>query len=153
EGARLLPAEGPERVRPLLCPDDADRRRRHPRCCVGDAVMNFPWLTTLLVLPLLGALVVALLPRSSTAVRPVALGFSLLTLAVGVALTTQFRTGSDEPFQLTEVHSWIPQFGVSYALGIDGISLTMILLGLVLVPICIVAAWDDVPAVDRRQHT
>ncbi|MGD8201632.1 NADH-quinone oxidoreductase subunit M [Ornithinimicrobium sp. W1679] len=115
--------------------------------------MNFPWLTTLLVLPLLGALVVALLPRASTAVRPVALGFSLLTLAVGVAMTTQFRTGSDEAFQLTETYSWIPQFGVSYALGIDGISLTMILLGLVLVPICIVAAWDDVPAVDRRQHT
>ena len=112
--------------------------------------MNFPWLTTLLVLPLLGALVVALLPRASTAVRPVALGFSLLTLAVGVAMATQFRTGSDEPFQLTETYSWIPQFGVSYALGIDGISLTMILLGLVLVPICIVAAWDDVPAVDRR---
>ena len=40
--------------------------------------MNFPWLTTLLVLPLVGALVVALLPRASTAVRPVALGFSLL---------------------------------------------------------------------------
>ena len=114
---------------------------------------DFPWLTTLLVLPLLGALVVAVLPKGSTAVRPVALAVSLLTLAVGVAMATQFRPGSGEQFQLQEVHSWIPQFGVSYALGIDGISLTMILLSLVLVPICIVAAWDDVPAVDRRQQT
>ncbi|MFK5635050.1 MULTISPECIES: NADH-quinone oxidoreductase subunit M [unclassified Ornithinimicrobium] len=115
--------------------------------------MNFPWLTTLLVLPLLGALVVALLPKGSTLVRPVALGVSLLTLAVGVVATTQYSIGSDEQFQLTEVYSWIPQFGVSYALGVDGISLSMILLGLILVPICILAAWDDVPAVDRRQHT
>ena len=115
--------------------------------------MNVPWLTTLLVLPLVGALVVALLPKASTAVRPVALGFSLASLAVGVGALTQYRTGSAEQFQLTEIYSWIPQFGVSYALGVDGISLTMILLGLVLVPVCILAAWNDVPADGRRQHT
>ncbi len=115
--------------------------------------MNFPWLTTLLVLPLVGALVVALLPRASTAVRPVALGFSLASLAVGIGALTQFSTGSTEQFQLTEIYPWIPQFGVSYALGVDGISLTMILLGLILVPVCILAAWDDVPADGRRQHT
>ncbi|WP_298751504.1 NADH-quinone oxidoreductase subunit M [uncultured Serinicoccus sp.] len=117
--------------------------------------MSFPWLTTLLVLPLVGALVVSLLPKGSTIVRPVALGVALLTLVVGIGAATQFRIGggtAGEPFQLTEVYSWIPQFGVSYALGVDGISLSMILLGLVLVPICIVAAWDDVPAVGRRQH-
>ncbi|MFK5582597.1 MULTISPECIES: NADH-quinone oxidoreductase subunit M [unclassified Serinicoccus] len=118
--------------------------------------MTFPWLTTLLVLPLVGALVVALLPKESSLVRPVALGTSLLTLTVGVLTATQFRFGggtTEEPFQLTEVYSWIPQFGVSYAVGVDGISLSMILLGLVLVPICIAAAWDDVPAAGRRQHT
>ncbi|SOC55930.1 NADH-quinone oxidoreductase subunit M [Ornithinimicrobium cerasi] len=115
--------------------------------------MNVPWLTTLLVLPLLGALVVALLPRASTAVRPVALGFSVATLGVAVLTATQYSVGSGEQFQLTEIYPWIPQFGVSYALGVDGISLSMILLGLVLVPICILAAWDDVPAEGRRQHT
>ncbi|WP_066641393.1 NADH-quinone oxidoreductase subunit M [Serinicoccus hydrothermalis] len=117
--------------------------------------MNFPWLTTLLVLPLVGALVVSLLPKGSTLVRPVSLGVALLTLAVGIGAATQYQIGGGsggEQFQLTEVYSWIPQFGVSYALGVDGISLSMILLGLVLVPICIVAAWDDVPAVGRRQH-
>lgn len=115
--------------------------------------MNFPWLTTLLVLPLVGALVVAVLPRTSTAVRPVALGFSLASLAVGVGALTQYSVGSAEQFQLTEIYPWIPQFGVSYAVGVDGISLTMILLGLILVPVCILAAWDDVPADGRRQHT
>ncbi|MDO5739608.1 MAG: NADH-quinone oxidoreductase subunit M [Ornithinimicrobium sp.] len=114
--------------------------------------MNFPWLTTLLVLPLLGAAVVALLPRSSTAVRPVSLAFSLAALAVGVAAATQYKLGSGEQFQLAEQHAWIPQFGVSYALGVDGIALTMILLNLILVPVCILAAWNDVPATGRRQH-
>lgn len=114
--------------------------------------MNFPWLTTLVVLPLIGALVVAFLPRNSTAVRPVALGFSLASLAVGIAAATQFQIGSSEQFQLTEQHAWIPQFGVSYALGVDGISLTMILLSLILMPICLLAAWDDVPVGGKRQH-
>ena len=117
--------------------------------------MSFPWLTTLLVLPLVGALVVSLLPKESGLVRPVALGTALLTLAVGIGAATQYQLGGGtaaEPYQLTEVYSWIPQFGVSYALGVDGISLSMILLGLVLVPICIVAAWDDVPAAGRRQN-
>ena len=114
--------------------------------------MNFPWLTTLVVLPLVGALVVALLPKGSTVVRQVALGFSLVTLAVGIGAALQFQRGSAEPFQLTEQYSWIPQFGVSYALGVDGISLTMILLSLILMPVCLLAAWDDVPATGRRQH-
>lgn len=114
---------------------------------------SFPWLTTLLVLPLVGALVVALLPKGSNLVRPIALGVSLVSLAIGIGALTQYEIGSGEQFQLTEVHSWIPQFGVSYALGVDGIALTMILLSLVLVPICIIAAWDDVP-VDgsNRRH-
>ena len=48
-------------------------------------------------------------------------------------------------FQLGEQHSWIPQFGVSYALGVDGIALVLILMALVLTPICLLAAWRDVP--------
>jgi NADH-quinone oxidoreductase subunit M len=115
---------------------------------------DFPWLTLLLLVPLAGAAVVALLPRGFARVREVALGFSLLTLVLGLLTALQFRLDSSEQFQLTETYSWIPQFGVSYALGVDGIALAMILLGVVLVPICLVAAWDDVPVGDgRRQHT
>lgn len=103
---------------------------------------NLPLLTILLVLPLVGALIVAFLPSAESAKR-VALGFSLVTLLVGIAAASQFRLNSGEQFQLVEQHSWIPQFGVSYALGIDGISLTLILLALVLTPVCILAAWND----------
>ncbi len=113
---------------------------------------DFPWLTTLLLVPLLGGAVVASLPKGFANVREVALGVSLLTLLLGILMALQFEVGADTQFQLTEVQSWIPQFGVSYALGIDGISLTMILLGVVLVPICLLAAWEDVPVEEGRRQ-
>jgi len=113
----------------------------------------FPWLSVLVLIPLLGGVVVAVLPRGFGKVREVALGVSLLTLVAGVLVAFQFQTGSGQQFQLTETYTWIPQFGVSYALGVDGIALSMILLGVVLVPICLLAAWEDVPATEgRRQH-
>ncbi|NNG38884.1 NADH-quinone oxidoreductase subunit M [Flexivirga sp. ID2601S] len=116
---------------------------------------DFPFLTTLGVIPLVGAAVVSLLPKGSARLaKPVALGFSLLTLVVGIVAATQFKTGGGQPqFQLTETHSWIPQFGVSYALGVDGMALALILMSLVLVPISLLAAWNDVPEGGRREQT
>ena len=116
---------------------------------------DFPWLTTLGVIPLVGALAVSLLPKGSARLaRPLALGFAVVTLVVGVLATTQFKIhGSDSQFQLTETHSWIPQLGVSYALGVDGMGLSLILMSLVLVPISILAAWNDVPEGGRREQT
>lgn len=110
-----------------------------------------PWLTILMVVPALGALALVLAPRGFSRAREAGLAVSLVTLALAVATATQFRLGSAEQFQLVEQHAWIPQFGVSYALGIDGIALSMILLGAVLVPICLVAAWPDVPADGSRR--
>ena len=108
---------------------------------------NLPWLTLLMAVPAVGALVVAVLPsRSALLARPIALGVALLTLVIGIAATaTSFTRGSSEQFQMVERHECIPQLGVSYALGVDGISLALILMALVLVPVCILAAWDDVP--------
>ncbi|MEO7069215.1 MAG: proton-conducting transporter membrane subunit, partial [Nostocoides sp.] len=106
---------------------------------------SFPWLTTIGVVPLIGALIVALLPGPIARAKQVALGFSVLTLVLAIGAALQFHTGSTDQFQLTEQHQWIPQFGVSYALGVDGIALTLILMSLVLVPVCILAAWNDAP--------
>ena len=116
---------------------------------------DFPWLTTLGVIPLVGAVVIALLPKGAARnVRPVALAFSLLTLVVGILAATQFKAGGGHPqFQLAETHSWIPQFGVSYALGVDGMALALILMSIVLVPIALLAAWNDVPERGRREQT
>ncbi|NHN55257.1 NADH-quinone oxidoreductase subunit M [Calidifontibacter sp. DB0510] len=114
---------------------------------------SFPWLTTIGLLPLIGAIVVAALPKAAAAsARMVALVFSLVTLVLGIAAATQYKSGSTAQFQLTETHSWIPQFGVSYALGVDGISLSLILMSLVLVPISIFAAWKDVDGPRARGY-
>jgi NADH-quinone oxidoreductase subunit M len=112
---------------------------------------NVPWLTILGLIPLVGALVVAFLPSAELAKR-VALGTSLVTLLVGIGAASTFEIGSGEQFQLTEQYSWIPQFGVSYALGVDGIALTLILLALVLTPVCLLAAWNDLEGEAATGH-
>ncbi len=106
---------------------------------------NLPLLTLMLVVPVLGALVVVLLPGPSARLaRPVALGASLVTLVLAVMAWVAFDTGSSAQFQLTETHPWIPQFGVSYALGVDGIALSLIVMAAVLTPVVLLAAWNDV---------
>jgi NADH-quinone oxidoreductase subunit M len=108
-------------------------------------VTDFPWLTTLALVPLVGSLVVAALPTARELLaKQVALGVSLLTLALTVAMSLQFDPDSNETFQFAEVHEWIPQFGVSYALGVDGIALVLIALAAVLTPVCVLASWHDV---------
>lgn len=113
---------------------------------------NFPWLTTIALLPLVGGLIVFALPAGlADRAKHVALGVSGLTLVLTIAAALQFRTNSGEQFQLVEQHQWIPQFGVSYALGVDGIALVMILMAVILAPVCILAAWDDVPEGGGRE--
>ncbi|MDF2093185.1 NADH-quinone oxidoreductase subunit M [Knoellia sp. 3-2P3] len=113
---------------------------------------NFPWLTTIALLPLVGAAIVFALPAGvADRAKHIALGVSGLTLVLTVAAALQFDTNSGEQFQLTEQHEWIPQFGVSYAMGVDGIALVMILMAAILAPVCILAAWDDVPEAGNRE--
>jgi len=112
--------------------------------------MTFPWLTVLVAVPLVGALVVGFLPsgggsrdgaRRSAVPKLAALGVSLLTLAVAVAITVQYQV--DGGMQLTESHPWIEAFGVTYSLGVDGLGLLLILLTVVLVPLVIIGSWHD----------
>jgi NADH-quinone oxidoreductase subunit M len=98
---------------------------------------SFPYLTTLVVLPAVGAAVVALLPGMREAViRGVGLLFSIAVAAVGVAVLVKFHAGRGA-FQLVSQHPWIRAWGISWKLGIDGISLFLVLLSAVLFPIAI----------------
>ena len=72
-----------------------------------------------------------------------------MTLALTIAMALQFDSESSKQFQFAELHEWIPQFGVSYALGVDGIALVLIALATVLTPVCILASWHDVDASRR----
>ena len=107
--------------------------------------MSFPWLTILMVVPLVGSAVVALLPKregDTTLTKQVAFGFSLFAFALAAAVGLMFDTGG-ERFQLSEEHEWIAAFGAHYALGVDGIGLTLVLLTAVLTPVVILASWND----------
>jgi NADH-quinone oxidoreductase subunit M len=104
---------------------------------------DFPWLTVLIVVPFVGAVATAALPGGHRLVLPkqVALGTSLLTLALAVVMS--FDYDLDGGFQFTEDHTWIKAFGAHYALGVDGLGLLMVLLTTVLTPIVIGAGWHD----------
>jgi NADH-quinone oxidoreductase subunit M len=112
---------------------------------------DFPWLTLLIVIPLVGAVVTAALPAGHRLVLPkqVALGTSLLTFVVAVVMSFGYHI--HDGYQFTEDHTWIKAFGADYALGVDGLGLLMVLLTTVLVPIVIGAGWHDAdPGVTLR---
>jgi NADH-quinone oxidoreductase subunit M len=100
-----------------------------------------PWLTVAGGIPLLGAILVALLPNRFA--KMTALLFSVVDLVWVIVMATQFNT-SGPTYQFTEEYSWIPQFGVHYALGVDGIALVLIGMTAVLMPVVILASWHDV---------
>ncbi len=104
---------------------------------------SFPWLTVIGLVPVVGAVVIALLPtRRTLLVKQVALLTSLVVLALTIAMSAGFDPGGGR-FQFTESHQWIKAFGVRYALGVDGIALVLIALIAVLVPVVLLASWDD----------
>ncbi len=110
-------------------------------------------LLAMLVVPAVGAAVVAALPRGNEALsRQVTLGVSLVVLLLAVLATVAFDPGG-ERFQLTTSTPWIPGFGVDFALGVDGIALVMLLLVGVLVPVVVLASWRDVPTGRRSMRT
>jgi NADH-quinone oxidoreductase subunit M len=124
---------------------------------------GFPWLTIAGAVPLLGAIVIALipsLPRDSAVAdvrarealaKWLALAFSLVTLVVVIIIAVKFQVGGPN-YQFTEVYSWIPAFGVHYALGVDGIALVLIAMSAVLMPVVILASWHDADS-DRPAET
>src|SRR5258707_10612345 len=75
-------------------------------------------------------------------VKRIALVFTLITLGVTAAMAANFTPGGRR-FQFTEVYQWIPQFGVHYAVGFDGIALVLIVMTVVLMPVVVLASWND----------
>jgi NADH-quinone oxidoreductase subunit M len=111
---------------------------------------DLPWLTILGIVPLLGAAVIAALPRTSTVLaKQVALVTSLVVLGLTIVMCAAFEPDGDR-FQFTQAHDWIPAFGVQYAVGADGIALVLIALVAVLTPVVVLASWHD--ADDLPEH-
>ena len=68
--------------------------------------------------------------------------FSLITLVATIAMIVSFKPGGPA-FQFTQTYQWIPQFGIHYAVGVDGIALVLIGMTAVLMPVVVLASWND----------
>src|SRR5918993_3064880 len=106
-------------------------------------------LSLIVFLPLVGALLVLLLGGRGDRhdreplIRNVALLFSLATFAATLLLWWRFDPASAD-YQFVEQHSWIPAFGIQYFVGVDGISLFLIVLTGFLTPLALLSSWDSI---------
>ncbi len=105
-------------------------------------------LSIVIFLPLLGVIAIALLRGlGAPTIKWIALLISLLTFGISIVFYTYFDSGIEgfqTNLQLYEELSWIKSIGASYHIGIDGISLWLVILTTFLTPICILAAWNSV---------
>ena len=108
-------------------------------------VTNFPWLTVLVALPAAGAALLGFVPPLRRAAgRVIALAIALVELAIGVyAAATVFDWSAPASYQLYESRAWIPQIGVTWSVAVTSLGLVMILLALALVPLVLIAGWDE----------
>ena len=101
------------------------------------------FLTLLVLLPLIGAALVATVNKEKEdAIKKLAFLTTLVVAVAGIALALQFDR-SDAGLQFVEKRSWIPAFGINYAVGIDGIALVLILMSVILAPIVVLAGWNE----------
>jgi len=113
----------------------------------------FPhFLTVLTFLPLVGALVVRFIGRDSALrIRWVALVFSLLTLVLAILAFVQFDPDTSG-FQFSESHPWIASPPINYTMGMDGLSLLLVLLTAFLTPLSVLASWKGITIRVKEFH-
>ncbi|MEI7742558.1 MAG: proton-conducting transporter membrane subunit, partial [Chloroflexota bacterium] len=108
------------------------------------AFNGLPLVTLVTFIPLLGALVVAFTPSSRpNLARYLALGFALVAWVASLILLVSFSSGADG-FQFKESVAWIPMFGINYAVGVDGLSMVLVVLTTTLTWISILASFSPI---------
>ncbi|GAB6064125.1 complex I subunit 4 family protein [Deferrisoma palaeochoriense] len=107
--------------------------------------VGYPILSALVFVPLAGALV-ALMLKGDRALKAWALAVTLVEALLSIPLWTRFDP-STHKFQFLELSDWIPTFHIRYALGVDGISLLLVLLTTFVMPLCVACSWRYI---DRR---
>lgn len=100
---------------------------------------SFPILSTLIFAPLVAAAVAGLI-RNETLLRWWTFSATALLALFSLALYTGFDPSTAE-FQFVEAHAWIPALKIRYHLGLDGISLLLVLLTTIIMPLCVLASW------------
>ena len=100
-------------------------------------------LTALIVLPLVGAVGVALIPREAVRLQKlVALGFTTAAFVVSIFMLRGFAPRPGMQFEVSR--AWIPAYGISYHLGVDGLSVWLVILTTFLTPIALLGSWSSI---------
>src|SRR5262245_50626541 len=106
---------------------------------------SFPILSAILFVPVAGALLVAFMPRQGEdGLKWAALLTSAVSFLLSVVMMVQFNTHDDARLQFIEKVPWVPQLGISYSLGVDGISVVLIVLTTLLSVIAIGSSWTAI---------
>ena len=110
-----------------------------------EIIGGFPILSTLIFLPAVGALFIVLFLKKEwdILIKWVALGFAFVEFLLSLYLTFTFDI-NNPGLQWVEKTVWIKRFGISYYLGVDGISLLLVLLTTLITFICVLASWTDI---------
>jgi len=113
-----------------------------------EVISNHNWaLTVGTFLPLVGVLIMLFIPKAEEAlIKSVAIATAIATLAVGIYTMVQFDFGNAGAMQFVAEHDWISVIKSSYYIGIDGISLPLYLLSMVITVLVMIYSWDHVPS-------
>ncbi len=110
-------------------------------------MIDYPILSLMTFLPLLGVLFIAFIRGQEAVVarnaRFVALYTSLFTLAISIFVFINFNR-NEEALQFVEYFQWFEGFNIAYHMGIDGLSVFFVLLSTLLTPICILCSWSSI---------
>ncbi|HEY7937990.1 MAG TPA: NADH-quinone oxidoreductase subunit M [Candidatus Limnocylindrales bacterium] len=107
-------------------------------------VADLPLLSLITFVPLIGAIVIAFLPRDQPGlIRAVALASALISFGLSLLLLIGFNP-TNPAFQYQEVHDWIPAFGIQYKVGVDGLSTILVVLTTTLSWISILASFRPI---------
>ena len=100
-------------------------------------------LVLLMLLPLIGSIAVALTPKTQEVLsKQVALATTVIVALATIAMAMSFQRDNVD-LQFVEKYSWIPTFGINFALGVDGLALVLILMSTILAPIVVLAGWNE----------
>lgn len=104
---------------------------------------QFPWLTTIILLPLVAAFVIPLIPaQQSKTIRWYALGVGIADFVLMVYAFWRNYDLQNSTFQLAESYPWVPQLGLNWSVAVDGLSLPLVLLTGLITTLAILAAWN-----------
>lgn len=105
---------------------------------------SFPILSTLIFFPIFAALFIPILPRQQeTLIKFFTLVVSIIEFILSIPLYVLFDRGTSQ-MQFREEYLWIPQWGIKYSLGVDGISVLFVLLSSLLTILCVTVSWNEI---------